>query len=69
MDAFSKMLDKAVRDGLMSRVSVGPSSNSLQVTHLLFADDTFVLCDTNLGQILFLRLVMFWFEVVSRAEN
>ena len=65
MNAFSKMLDKAVRDGLMSGIRVGPTGNSLQVTHLLFADDTLVLCDANLGQILFLQLVLFWFEVVS----
>ena len=65
MDASSKMLDKAVRDGLMSGIRVGPTGNSLQVTHLLFADDTLVLCDANLGQILFLQLVLFWFELVS----
>ena len=35
------------------------------MTHLLFVDDTLVLCDANLGQILFLQLVLFWFEVVS----
>ena len=64
MNAFSKMLDKAVRDGLMSGIRVGPTRNSLQVTHLLFADDTLVLCDANLSQILFLQLVLFWFEVV-----
>ena len=29
MDAFSKMLDKAVRDGLMSGIRVGPIGNSL----------------------------------------
>ena len=39
MDAFSKMLDKAVRPSLMSGVRVGSASNSLQVSHLLFADD------------------------------
>ncbi|XP_050278053.1 uncharacterized protein LOC126719564 [Quercus robur] len=59
------MLDKAVRDGLMSGFRVGPVGNSLQVSHLLFADDTLVFCDADLGQILFLRLVLFWFEVVS----
>ena len=42
MDAFSKMLDKVVRNGLMSRVSVGPMGNSLQVTHLLFANNSLV---------------------------
>ena len=69
MNAFSKMLDKAVRDGLMSGIRVGPIGDSLQVTHLLFADDTMVLCDVDLGQILFLWLVLFWFEVVFWAEN
>ena len=34
------------------------------MTHLLFTDDTLVLCDIDLSQILFLRLVLFWFEVV-----
>ena len=65
MDAFSKMLDNAVRDGLMSSIRVGPTGNSLQVTHLLFANDNLVLCDADLGQILFLQWVLFWFEVVS----
>ena len=39
-NAFSKMLDKAVKDGLMFGFRVGPICNSEQVTHLLFADDT-----------------------------
>ena len=42
MDAFSKMLDKTVRDGLVSSVRVGPTGNSLQMTHPLFIDDTLV---------------------------
>ena len=49
MNAFSKMLDKAVRDGLMSGIRVGPIGNSLQVIHLIFDDDTLVLCDADLG--------------------
>ena len=64
-NAFSKMLDKAMRDGLMSGFRVSLTRNSLQLSHLLLANDTLVLCDADLGQILFLRLVLFWFEVVS----
>ena len=64
-NAFSKMLDKAMRDGLMSGFRVGPTGNSLQLSPLLLVDDTLVLCDADLGQILFLWLVLFWFEVVS----
>ena len=64
-NAFSKMLDKAMRDGLKSGFKVSPTRNSLQLSHLLLANDTLVLWDADLGQILFLRLVLFWFEVVS----
>ena len=68
MNAFRKMLDKAMRNGLMSSIRVGLTGNSLQVTHLLFANDTLVLCDADLGQILFLHLVLLWLEVVSRLK-
>ena len=37
MDAFSKMLDKAVREGLMSSVRVGLTGYSFHRTHLLCA--------------------------------
>ena len=68
MDAFSKMLDKAVRDGLLFGVSVASMGNSLQETHLLFPDDALVLCDVVLDQILLLRLMLLWFEIVSRLK-
>ena len=48
----------------MFGIRVGPTGNSLQVTYLLFTDDTLVLCDADLGQILFLQLELFWFEIV-----
>ena len=41
MEAVSKMMDKVVTEGRFSGFSVGTSiGNHLQVTHLLFADDT-----------------------------
>ena len=36
----------------------------LQVSHLLFADDTLVMCDTDIDQMLFLHLILLWFEIV-----
>ena len=53
----------------MSGVRMVPTGNSLHMTHLLFVDDTLVLCDADFGQILFLQLVLFWFKVVFWVEN
>ena len=65
MEAISKMMDKAVTKGRLSRFSVGTSTGDhLQVTHLLFADDTLVMCDANIDQMLFLCLILSWFEIV-----
>ena len=41
----------------------GPSA-LISVSHLLFADDTLIFYDANPSQLLFLRLVLTWFEAV-----
>ena len=42
MEAISKMMDKAVTEGRLFGFSVGTSTGDhLQITHLLFAYDTF----------------------------
>ena len=38
---------------------------SLAVSHLLFVDDTLIFCDDDLDQVLFLRMILIWFEAVS----
>nr|XP_023874649.1 uncharacterized protein LOC111987174 [Quercus suber] len=66
MDALGRMLDKAVHEGRMSGFRVGDlEGRSLAVSHLLFADDTLIFCDADLDQILILRMILIWFEVVS----
>ena len=63
--ALGRMLDKAIHEGHMSGFHVGNlQGRSLLVPHLLFADDTLIFCDANLDQILILRMVLIWFEVV-----
>ena len=60
------MLDKAVHDGYMLGFGVGClEGRSLEVSHLLFTDDTLIFYDTNLDQVLFLRMILIWFEAVS----
>ena len=66
MEAVSKMMDKAVTEGRLSGFSVGTfTGDHLQVSHLLFVDDTLVMCDVDIDQMLFLRLILSWFEIVS----
>ena len=49
MEAVSKMMDKVVMEGRLFGFSVGTSTGDhLQVTHLLFADDTLVMCDADI---------------------
>ncbi|XP_065630259.1 uncharacterized protein LOC136067847 [Quercus suber] len=49
MEAVSKMMDKVVREGRLFGFSV---------------DNTLVICNADLDQLLFLRLILSWFEIV-----
>ena len=65
MEVVSKMMDKAVTEGRLSRFSVGTSiGDHLQISQLLFADDTLVMCKVDIDQMLFLRLILSWFEIL-----
>ena len=46
MEALSRLFDKAVRVGLLSGFSVGRRvDDPLTISHLLFANDTFIFCE------------------------
>ena len=69
MEALGRMLDKAVYDGHVLGFGVGSEEGrSLPVSHLLFADDTLIFCGADLDQVLFLRMILIWFEVVSELK-
>jgi exonuclease III len=66
MEALSRMLDRAVQSGLFKGFSVGSSDRSqIEISHLLFADDTLIFCDADPHQLTSLRFVFTWFEAVS----
>ena len=65
MEALSRMLDKATEGVFISNFSVGNSNrNILTISHLLFADDTLIMCGVELDQLWYLRSVSIWFQVV-----
>lgn len=62
VEAFGAMLYKAFQGGLFEGLNVG--QNGIYVSHLLFVDDTLVLCRGSVDQMRYLRCVSRCFEVV-----
>jgi hypothetical protein len=66
MEAFSHLIVKATGAGMLTSFSVGSiDGDPLEVSHLLFADDTLIFCEADPDQLFHLRSVLFWFEVTS----
>jgi hypothetical protein len=64
MEAFSRMMNVAVEIGLLVGFLVGSRySEAMDVSHLLFADDTLIFCEPKVEQIQNLRCLLFCFEV------
>lgn len=61
MEAFSKMLEKAVGHSLL----MGFVVEQLYVSHLLFVDETLIFCDADAEQFRNLHRLLLCFEVVS----
>ena len=69
MEALSKMFDAFTSRGLITGFSVGSSEQDrISVSHLLFADDTLVLCEACASQIRLIGALLICFEVVSRLK-
>ncbi|XP_040998879.1 uncharacterized protein LOC121244742 [Juglans microcarpa x Juglans regia] len=68
MDVLSRMMEGMVDWGFISGFSVGDSSRSISVTHLLFADDTLIFCDPDPDQICSMRALLLCFEAVSSLK-
>jgi hypothetical protein len=65
MEAFSRMLGAFTSRGLITGFSVGSSEQAwVNVSHLLFADDTLIFCGVNASQISHWALLV-CFEAVA----
>ena len=66
MESLSRMLDVAASARQFLDFSVGSTVGPLvMVSHLLFANDTLIFCDTEPSQIVNLRAILARFEEVS----
>lgn len=65
MEALSKMIPATIDGGFLLGFSMGSrNSDMLHISHLLFANDTFILCGANPNHIRYLCALFLCFEVV-----
>ncbi len=64
VDALSRMLTRARDGGFISRFDVGRAI-PITTSHLLFVDDTLILCGADSSQLWHLKSVFVWFQAIS----
>lgn len=76
-DPLSPRLFTMIMEGLLKRtyemqlirgVSVGKRENTIEVSHLFFADDTLIFCQPDLKSILHLRCVLCTFKLFRNSR-
>jgi hypothetical protein len=65
MEALSKMFSVTVDSGRFSGFSMGSRLPVVNISHLLFANDTMVFCEANPSHLCYLRVLLLFFEAVS----
>ena len=69
MEALSCLINRAVRRGFLTGCKIRErGGNGIQVSHLLFVDDTLVFYEDSQEQMAFLSWLLMWFEVISRLS-
>ena len=69
METLSCILSKAKEGGYIDGFLVkGRNGLGVGVSHLLFANDSLILCDANKGKLEHLSWVFMWFETLSRLK-
>ena len=66
MEVLSALIRRAADGGFISGCRFrGRGRMEINVSHLLFVDDTIIFCETRKENLTFLSWILAWFEVVS----
>ena len=66
MEALSDLLKRAIEGNFISGCKYGDrDGRELVISHLLYADDTFLFCEANSEQLMYLGWTLMWFEAYS----
>ena len=66
MEALSCLLERAVEGNFISGCKfVDRRGESLSISHLLYADDTLILCEASQDQMVYLGWTLMWFGAMS----
>ena len=66
MEVLSGLLKRAVEGNFISGYKVGDrDGGEVVISHLLYADDTIIFCESNSEQLMCLRWTLMWFEAFS----
>ena len=66
MEALNCLINRAAEGNYLSgsRVANGREED-LSISHLLYADDTFLFCEADIDQLKFLSWILMWFKAMS----
>ena len=65
MEVYSALIEKAAIGGFLLGYRVmGRNGEEMNVTHLLFANDTLEFCQDLVKQMVFMSWVLVWFEAL-----
>ena len=66
MEVLSGLLKRTENGGFLSGFKAGSHRHGgIHISHLLFADDTILFCDASWEQLLYVRMVLIFFEAIT----